>query len=255
LINSSTITATLPPLEDDTAAATYGQYGDVQAVFTSSTDSTLTNPLGNTLYIAPDAPNITSITSTMCDTVSPLQLTNCRAMAAITVTGINLFTATDQSSGRLWLSTWQAGVMQGYNYLMPSIASINLSHATNTSFVFSLKYFDVDTNVALLPDVVYILLIESDNHSKLSNAFRVSLTYGVTASASNGSSISGLSSGAVAGIVIAVVVVAVLLVLAVVWLVRWTGSSPSWTNKSGDSGVHLSEAQHSSGDYQDVELH
>ena len=90
LINSTTLTATLPALDNVTAAATYGRYGNVQASFTSLNVTTTSNKLMNYLYMAPNAPSITSVTSTMCDSFSALQLTNCHAMATITVAGSNL---------------------------------------------------------------------------------------------------------------------------------------------------------------------
>jgi len=255
LVNSSTITATLPALDAATAAAVYGAYGSVRAVFTSSgVTINTTNALSNSIFMAPDAPIVTSITSTMCDTVSPLQLTNCRAMAAITVMGINLVHHDAVGAFTSLGSEWQ-----GYNYLMASNSSIDFSSdANNNSFVFTLAYFDADTNVHLQPNVVYTTFITTSSSYAwdISNAFRLSLTYSPIGSG-NDSSSSGLSSGAIAGIVIAVVVVALVLVLLVVWLMRRSGASPSWSTKSASEGLQWSTgsgAQGGSDDYKDVEM-
>ena len=258
LLNSTTITATLPTLDNVTAADVYGAYGNVQAVFTSANDTMATNILNNRLYIPPHAPNITSVTSTMCDSLSPLQLTNCRAMAAITVVGSNLYSSIDQQAGLL-LATSIAAAFQGYNYLLPSNASIQFGSDTSTSLVFTLSYFDADTNVALQPNVVYTLLINSNDGYLWvqSNAFRLSLTYEAAAATATTASSSTLSSGAIAGIVISVVVV----VLLVLWTVaghvrrpRPAAASLVWSSKLAGEGLH--HDLHSGGDeYKDVELH
>ena len=231
LINSTTVTATLPALDSLTAAAVYGVQGTVQVFFMSASVTTTTNAFVNAIYIPMDAPNVTSVTSTMCDSVSPLQLTNCRSMAVITVAGSNLA----QRSG-LTLSTIAAGVWLGHNYLLP-VYFYNTTwydSVTNTSVVFTLDYFDADTNPQLQPNVVYtILILANSGVSLVSNAFRLSLTYGA-ADSSGTSSSNKLSSGAITGIVIAAVVVAVLLVLVVVWLARrqLSSASQSWSSKS-----------------------
>lgn len=128
--------------------------------------------------------------------------------------------------------------------------------------MFTLSYFDIDTNVALQPDVVYTIYINSntgDNIYAQSNAFRLSLTYRIPSIASQSSSSSTLSSGAVAGIVVAAVVVALVLVLGVVWLVRRqvSGGSSLWSNKFGSEGLRWSTRStgtSGSDDYKDVEL-
>ena len=261
LINSSAITATLPALDNVTAATVYGQQGDVQIVFTSSAATTTTNIISNRLYIPLDAPNITSVTSTMCDSVSALQLTNCRAMAVITVVGVNL-----DHSGVI-LATSIASVNQGNNALLPSPAlqpsSTWYESLTNTSLVFTLAYFDADNDVNLQTDVVYTLFLYSAGNINYntSNAFRLSLTYATADSPTTTTSSHQLSSGAVAGIVIAAVVAAVLLVLVVLWLSRRfvSGRPPSqlWSTKAAEDSMGWSmraEAQSSSSEYRDVEM-
>ena len=89
LVNRSTITATLPALDGATAAALYGEWGTAQVLFTASDVTSATNSLENVLYAPLYTPTVTSVTSTMCDFVSPLQLTDCRAMAVITIAGRN----------------------------------------------------------------------------------------------------------------------------------------------------------------------
>jgi len=253
LVNSSTITATLPTLDAASAAAVYGQFGSVRAVFTSAGVNTTTNIVYNRIYIAPDAPSVTSITSTMCDTVSPLQLTNCRAMAAITVMGTNL------ARNDLQLLTSLGSELNGYSYLMASNSSIDFgSRTNNNSFVFTLAYFDADTNVQIQPNTVYTTFLVNYRSYlwDVSNAFRLSLTYSPVGTDSGPSS-STLSSGAIAGIVIAVVVVALVLVLLVVWLMRRSGSSPSWSNKSASETLQWSSragAASSSDEYIGVEM-
>ena len=290
-INSSTITATLPALDNaTTAAVVYNAYGYVQVGFTSSATNITTNTLYTRLYLPPTAPNVTSVTSSTCDSVSALQLTNCRALAVITVVGSNL----DVSDGLLLITSIGSQPLD-YNYLLPVAPSWWNSSGwynslTNTSLVFTLKYFDADTNVQLQPDVVYTMVLLTTGGSMLleSNAFRLSLTYASvlptppsssssaaasastaiggstaapasTASAASAASSSSLSSGAIAGIVIAAVAVAVLLALVVVWLLRWrmAGGSPSWWNKSAGEGLQRSThggADSSSDAYTDVEL-
>ena len=261
LINSSTLSVTLPALDNETiAAAVYGAYGTVQALFTSSGVTMATNAINNRLYILPNAPSITSVNSTMCDTISPLQLTNCRATATITVVGSNLFSELDQQT-RLLLSTSTAGGdFLGWNYLLPSNYSIIYNPFANTSFVLTLDYYDADINSHLQPNVVYTLFINSNDgyYWAQSNAFRLSLTYGaadvVTISAD-----SGLSSGAVVGIVVAALLVGVLLVLVGVRLVRWllSSASPLWPSFAAVEDLQRSMRSdaHSSGDeYRNVEL-
>ena len=269
-INSTTVTATLPPLDSDTAAAVYGVEGNLQLVFGSSGNTTTTNTISTRLYLLPSAPSVTYVTSRMCDSVSALQLANCSALASITIAGSNL-----APTNALLLATSIGSVSYGFNFLL---RQTNESESnwydtlTNTSLVFTLDYFDADTNVQLQPDVVYtIILVASDFSSgSASNAFRLSLTYTAavvptpapsssgtafvatstapaavtvaaaitapatsTASSSALPSSSQLSSGAIAGIVVAAVVVAVLLVLTVMWLwcYRVSGVSTSWWNK------------------------
>jgi len=251
VVDSSTITATLPALDDSSAASVYNQRGTVQAVFTSSGITTATNALNQRLYIAPDAPNITSVTSTMCDSVSPLQLTNCRAMASITIVGTNL-----ERHGGMFLPTSLGGEYLGPYTLLPSNSTLDFSR--NDSVVFTLKYFDADTNVDLQANVVYTVYLTSVNGIpwKDSNAFRLSLTYS-TADTDTTDSTSKLSSGAIAGIVIAVVVMAALLVAVVMRRARRSGSSASWSSKSAGESLSWtgrSGAQSGSSDYKDVEL-
>ena len=250
VVNSSAITATLQPLDDAWSAAYRAGRGSVTVLFTSSTAVTTTNSLQNRLYGALNAPVITSVTSTKCDSVSPLNLTNCRAMATITVAGTNL-----ANYDRLWLATSAGGVFQGYSYLSPQVdtSSTWYDSISNTSLDYTLSYFDADTNVQLQPDVVYTMFIIASS-SVVSNAFRLSLTYD-TISPATGSS--KLSSGAIAGIVIAAVVVALLLLVLVVWLVRHTLSGASLSNKTARDGLQWSihsDAQGGSEDYKDVEL-
>ena len=291
-INSSTITATLPAFDNAIiAAAVLGAYGSVQIAFTSNKSSNTTNALSTVLYTPPDAPNVTSISSSACDSVSALQLTNCRALAVITVVGSNL-------AANQWLEVYSVNVWQGYNYLLPdgSDSSTAASNGTwydslsNTSLVFTMAYFDADTNVQLQPEVVYtVLLVQSSSYGRdPSNAFRLSLTYAavvpsppsssssaaVTAPAaaastaaaaastasSNTLSSSSLSSGAIAGIVIAAAVAAVLLAVVVMWLLRYrvSDSSSSWWSKSAHDGWQQpvrGGADSSSEAYTDVELH
>ena len=114
-----------------------------------------------------------------------------------------------------------------------------------------------NTNVYLQPDAVYTLFLITSNDAvwDFSNAFRLSLTYGTTATPLTTSSTT-LSSGAIAGIVIAAVVVALVLVLVVVFLVRrqlsggpsksGTSDGVQWSMRSGTGS--------SSDDYKDVEL-
>ena len=222
VVNSSTITATLPELDDVSAAAIYGQYGTVLAVFNTSNVTSTTNVLYQSLYMSPNAPSITSVTSTMCDSVSALQLANCRATATITLAGDNL-----AHYDSLNLATSVGAELLGYNYLLPelntTVATSSFHLIANNSLVFSLAYFDADTNTELRPSVVYtlLLLVSSTTTSQwdASNAFRLSLTYS-TSDADTTSSSSALSSGAIAGVVLAAVVVALLLALIAVWFVR-----------------------------------
>ena len=252
-LNSTAITATLPALDNITAAAVYGQYGNVQAVFTSADGNTTSNALFNILYLPPNAPSVTSVSSSSCDSVSPLQLTNCRALAVITVVGSNLAV-----SGSVWLNVYLASAWQGYNYLLPQAGRSNASwydSLSNTSLVFTMAYFDADTNVQLQPDVVYTLLIESysSNFYQVSNAFRLSLTYDSATSSTSASS--SLSSGAIAGIVIAAVVAAVVLLMVVVWLLRCGKSSMRSRESAGGCWGRLTQRAADSGsdEYRDVE--
>ena len=248
VINTSTITATLSALEG-AAAGSYGSYGTVRVVFTSADTVTMTNSLQNGVYGAINAPVIKSITSNKCDSVSALQLTNCRALATITVTGDNL-----ARRDELMLATSAGGMFQGYNYLSPPLDTNStwFDSSSNTSLVYTLSYFDANTNVRMQPDTVYTMFIVASSGYQwdVSNAFRLSLTYG-TARPATGSS--KLSSGAIAGIVVGAVVVAVLLLLVVVWLAR----RMLWSTKSAGGGLQWSthtDAQ-SSEEYKDVELH
>ena len=259
-INSTAITATLPAFNNaTTAAAVLGAYGSVQAVFSSADVNTTSNMLSTRLYLLPNTPSITSVSSSSCDSVSALQLTNCRALAVITVAGSNLAV-----SGRVLMYVYLASAWQGYNYLLPdgSDSSTAASNGTwydslsNTSLVFTLAYFDADTNVQLQPDVVYTVLITPySSTNRVSNAFRLSLTYDSATSSTSASS--SLSSGAIAGIVIAAVVAAVLLLMVVVWLLRRPSGSSWWSSKSSDESSQWSTRRaggSSSDDFKDVEL-
>ena len=263
LLNSSTITATLPALDDAAAAEVYGEYGSVEAVFTTSGLNT-TVALMTRLYLPLNTPSITSVSSSSCDSVSALHLTNCRALAVITVVGSNL--AVDES---LWLDVYQDDMPQGQNFLLSQCANCyrpgtEASNDTwydslsNTTLVFTLAYFDADTNVQLQPDVVYTVYTESYNSNfyQVSNAFRLSMTYAAVVPTPSSSS-SSLSSGAIAGIVIAAVAAAVLLVLPLVWMLRRFDGLSSWSSESAREGWRRS-TRHAGGtssdEYKDVEL-
>ena len=249
VLNSTAMTATLPPLNLSAFALNALDFATVRVNFTVGANSTLTPPLYNNLLLPLLSPNITSVTSASCDSLSPLQLANCRAMAAITVAGSNL------AVGRTSFVPSLAGSFLDSNSLLPSNSS--LVAVSNTSLIFQLAYFDADTNTQLQPDVVYTLLAVSAvglyQEKQYSNAFRLSLTY-ATASTNPSGSHSDMSSGAVAGIVIAVVVVALLLVAAVVWLVRRQKTSGQ---ASGELQWSMSggRGQRGSEDYKDLELH
>ena len=248
VLNSSVITATLPVLDAATTAEVYGQWGFLHILFGSSGSSADSNTMFTNLYRSIRAPSVDSVSSTMCDSVSPLQLTNCRSMATITILGSNLAV-----TGQQRLSVSSAGVYQGQNYLQPQTQpnTIWYDSLTNTSLVFTLAYFDGDTNTNLQPDVTYTLVVVASSSlgsgygPDVSNAFRLSLTYNAVGTATTGR----LASGAIAGIVLAAVVVTLLLAFVVVWMVRRcvSGGWTLWWTK------HTS-AESSSDNYKDVEL-
>ena len=250
LVDSSVITATLPVLDDAKAAEVYGLWWDfLHVLFTTSTGTTSTNSIMPQPYTPLSAPNITSVTSSSCDSVSALQLTNCHALASITITGSNL-----AAGAQPRLVTSLADGFQGANYLSPQTQgdATWYDSLTNTSLVFTLSYFDADTNVRQQPDVVYTAVLVADSWYGLdaSNAFRLSLTYNPVDSSTSSSS--KLSSGAIAGIVFAALVVAVLLALIVVWLLR--RQLPAWSKQSSSEGPIRSDVERRSDAYKDVEL-
>ena len=262
-INSTVITVELPVLDDATAADVYGQYGYIQVTFTSSSSTNTTNSITTRLYSPLGAPNVSSVTSSMCDSVSALQA-NCRAQASITIAGSNLAVGSSQT-----LLAALAGVYEGDSSLLTQTQANATWYdsLTNTSLVFTLAYFDADTNVQLQADVVYtVILLAGGWHGTggyswyeydASNAFRLSLTYNSTDSPTiiTTSSSSKLSSGAVAGIVIAAVVVAVLLVALVVWLLRC--QFPLWSKQPTREELQWpmrSDGEARSDTYKDVEL-
>ena len=287
VLNGTTITATLPALDNTTAAAYQYYEGSLQIAFTSDNRNTTTNKLSTRLYVLPNTPSVTSISSDTCKTVSALQLANCRALAVITVVGSNL------AQRGLVLAASIGSLDLGNNYLFTELGLWDdtwYDSLSNTSLVFTLAYFDADTNVQLQPDVVYTLVLKSYLTSD-SNAFRLSLTYDdvvpaslpssssstaaastaatssiasatSTAAAASKVSSSSLSSGAIAGIVIAAVVAAGLLALLVVRLLRRTSGSASWWSKPASDGMQRSMrggggggGDSSSEAYTDVELH
>ena len=256
MINGTTIVFTLQPLDDTTAAAVYGQAGSIQVLFTSNNVTTASNVIGDTLYIAPNAPNITAVTSSMCTSVSALQLTACRAMASITITGTNL--APYSQYYEPWLITsLQGGVYQRTNILAAG-GNATFSTLTNTTLVFSLPYFDADTNVELQTDVVYTMFMYTVPTHFDSNAFRLSLTYGSVDSTNTPSS-GRLSAGAIAGIVVAAVVVSAALIALVAWMVQRRARAGGASHSSKSASEGLSWSLHSSGkqsndEYKDVEL-
>ena len=137
------------------------------------------------------------------------------------------------------LGTSFAGAYLGYNTLLPDGAqqgnTMWFDSRSNTSMVFTLAYFDADTNVKLRTKVVYtIVLVSSDTDLfEASNAFRLILAYNTTAPPTIPSSDTSdnLTTGAIAGIVIAAVAVAVLLIVVVVRLVRRSRSSFNWSSR------------------------
>ena len=251
VVNASTVTATLSPLSSASAYVANMVYGTVQVSFTTGNATATTNALRDSLYLPPDSPAIASVSSASCDSLSPLRLANCRALAVITVVGSNL----QLREGVFFATSTPAGELLAFDFLLPSNSSIVA--LSNTSLVFTLDYFDADTNVQLQPGVVYsnLAIVEAGVHEGLytwrySNAFYLSLAYGA---ADADSSSERPSSDAVAGIAIAAVAAALLLVAAVVRLVR-----RRLLSKSADGELQRAMRggeQSSSEDYKDVELH
>ena len=262
IVDDWTITATLYQPNLSSAYDAIQLYGVGRGLTVHEDESSVS--YNTRLYLPPYAPNISSVSSASCDSLSPLRLANCRSMAVITVTGTNLFNEWDlaESDGLPLPTSLSGGQSLGNNFLLPGGASIsfNNSATTNTSLVFQLAYFDADTNTQLQPDVDYVLLIDSqwrpdDFHvfDLPSQAFRISLTYDAPSSGSNSSS--RLSSGAVAGIVIAAIVAAGLLVAAVVWLVRRQWSGVSCFSDRATQGLRSPTRRlHSGGGFRDMEL-
>lgn len=261
LLNSSAITVTLTPLNNPVAAAAvYGQSGSLTVAFTTGNITTTSNTLASILYAALDQPNITAVTSTGCTSLSPLQLTNCRAMAAITITGNNL-APYNTYNVQPFMITSALGEYQGNNVLVAR-ANDTFSTYSNSTLVFTLLYFDANTEVDLLPDTVYTIYLYTTGTRKDSNAFRLSLTYGLDDSNASQSA-KRLSAGGIAGVVVAAVVVVAVLLAGVVWVVqrRMRGGGGASSSKPAVDGLQWSlqssgkQSMSSSDDYKDVELH
>ena len=217
VLNSTAVTATLPD-----AAAAYGSGGDLVVRFINGSVTNSTNTLMNTLYLWYDAPTITSVSSDMCDSLSPLQLANCRALAAITVTGSH-FNGHFRLTYTTTVGAHSVGDLGEGGLLSSPVATDTTwySALSDTSLVLTLDYFDADTNALLLPDVVFTLYLsvaDVGRQPAYSNAFRISLSYGDDAIPPD--SPSKLSTGAIAGIVVAAAMGALLLAVAAVWLVQ-----------------------------------
>ena len=239
------MSAVLPPLSAEQANSNmaYGDYLWVDFDPNTLSNST-TNPRYFSLFQQPLAPTITSVTSDSCDSLSPLQLANCHAMAVLTVTGTNLAVA-----ARNTLSVSSDAVWLGNNILLASNYSFEL--VSNDSLVFELAYFDAANSVQLQPNTVYDVSVIGW-YGRYSNEFRLSLTYeGADGTSSLPSG--GLSSGAVAGIVVSAVLVALLLSAVAVWLVQrqlLCKSASGETQWAEQGGVQSS----SSGEWRHVEM-
>ena len=292
-IKSTTIAATMSVLDAANATVVYGAFGHIQVLFESGGRTTYSNMRGNYLYIPANTPSITSVTSSSCDTVSALQLANCHSLAIITIVGSNL----TQSDDMVLDTSSTDGAAAGYNFLLPKTDEWRTwyNSLNDTTLVFTLDYFDGDTNVRLQPDVVYTTLLVAGRGGSLpSNAFRLRLTYaaavvptppssststaasaGTATSAASLSaaatsaasytvaSSSTLSTGAVAGVVVAAVTMAALLAVTVVWLLRYRASGRSalwWDETAGEGWQRSMRSGGGGGDssseaYTDVELH
>ena len=259
LINSSTITFVLTELDNATAAVVYGATGTLHVLFNAAGVTTATNSVTTSLYLPPNAPNITSVTSSLCVSVLPLLLSNCHATASITIMGTNL-----NAGVLLYMRTSTPNASLRLNFLASETSSSIWDVYTSTMLVFTLPYFDADTNLRLQPSLVYTVSLTQVNEalgSVQSNAFRLSLTYNGATAAGTAASSSTLSSGAIAGISIAAVVAGVLLFLTAVWLVRGQscGGCSLWSSKSSsDDGVpwfrRSNTASRSDAYVRDVEL-
>ena len=211
LVDSQTLAGTLPPLDPATAALVYGQRGLLSAVFNTAGGTISSNSISLGLYQWSNPPNVTAVTSTSCNSVAPLQLTNCLGGATITVTGTNLAYGAIQS-----FMTMSPGVYYGTNYLQPD--GTGYDSISNTSIVFTLEYFDQVTNTELLTDVPYTLLLNNiDGYQlrKLANAFNITLAYPPQSATSTTMHHNMLSTGATVGLTIAVVAVVLFVAVAI----------------------------------------
>ena len=251
VLNSTAITATLTD-----AAAGYGSGGSLVVRFTNGSGSTMstTNTVMNSLYLWYDAPLIISASSNMCANLSPLRLVNCRALAAITLTGTN-FNGHFRITYTTTVGAQFLGEL-GEGGLLSSPATTDTtwySALSDSTLVLALDYFDAETNALLQPGMEYTLYLtvaDVGRQPAYSNAFRLSVTYGETVP--DASMSSKLSSGAIAGIVVAAVVGALLLSVVAVWLVqrqllrKSARRERQWTPQAG--------GQSSSEEWRDVEL-
>ena len=239
VVDSSTLRCTLPEL--DSGSPWYQTSVSVQARFLTAGQTSNFLSLGS-LFLAPLFPIITSVFSSGCVSLSPLQLSACQPGSVISITGSNL----NASSPALFAAPDWASIYTTDALRLPYRGWLTMN---NDSLTYEMPAVEFDTQAVQL-DVVYefVLYQWPATGATVSNSFTVTFTSPSSPAASTGpstepSSSSGLSGGAIAGVVIGVLVALVLLIGATVFLLRLRSSSvntPSSYNRQDDDRMQSS---------------
>ena len=237
VVDASTLRCTLPAL--DSGSSWYQTSVSVQAQFAASSQTTNLLSLGR-LFFPPPFPFITSVSSSSCVSLSPLQLAACQPGAVITIRGANLNT----SSPSLFAAPDTASI---YTADVLRLSNRGWQTLDNDSLTYELPAGEFDTQAVQL-DVAYdfVLYQYLATGATASNSFVITFTSqaaleGSTGSAGQASSGGGLSGGSIAGIVIGVLVVGLVLTAMAVYLLRLRSASSSRPSsyKRQDDGLML----------------
>ena len=229
MIDASTLTCQLPPLDSD--SDWYNNQLYVQAQFPSTGQTTNRLALGS-LFLLPYTPVITSVSSASSTSTSALQVAGCvpRSIVSLTIRGSNL----NFSTPAIWAAPDTASVY--------TTDALRLPYSTWQSIDSNMLTYELPADVfdgqAMQLDVVYEMVVWQWPYGSavVSNAFYVTFSDAPLVVSSTGGadpspgSSSSLSGGSVAGIVIGILLTVALFTAMAACIIRRRSAPASTTS-------------------------